>query len=199
LLYTLVQLFGWNLPQWPINPWFFNPLAWQFLVVLGAWWELGNGKLLRLWLASRAAAVLASLYLIVALIIALSWSIQPLDALVPGWLTRLIYPINKSDLDLLRLLHFLAIAVLVPKFVPPDWKGLTAPIMRAAIRCGENSLEIYCAGVLLALGARILLEKVSSGPAMQVAASFAGVAVSIALASLLTKIKIESRTQPKLF
>ena len=199
LLYTLVQLSGWNLPQWPKNPWFFNPLAWQFLVVLGAWWELGNGKLLRSWLASRGATILAATYLILALLIALSWSIQPLDVLVPGWLGRLIYPINKSDLDSLRLLHFLAIAILVAKLVPPDWKGLTAPIMRGAIRCGENSLEIYCAGVLLALGARILLEKVSATPAIQIAASFAGIAALVVLASLLTKMKIESRTQPKLF
>ena len=199
LLYTLVQLSGWNLPQWPKNPWFFNPLAWQFLVVLGAWWELGNGKLLRSWLAWRGATILAATYLIVALLIALSWSIQPLDVLVPGWLGRLIYPINKSDLDSLRLLHFLAIAILVAKLVPPDWKGLTAPIMRGAIRCGENSLEIYCAGVLLALGARILLEKVSATPAIQIAASFAGIAALVVLASLLTKMKIESRTQPKLF
>ena len=199
LLYTLVQLSGWNLPQWPKNPWFFNPLAWQFLVVLGAWWELGNGKLLRSWLAWRGATILAATYLIIALLIALSWSIQPLDVLVPGWLGRLIYPINKSDLDSLRLLHFLAIAILVAKLVPPDWKGLTAPIMRGAIRCGENSLEIYCAGVLLALGARVLLEKVSATSAMQVAASFAGIAALVVLASLLTKMKIESRTQPKLF
>src|SRR6516165_47604 len=199
LLYTLVQLSGWNLPQWPKNPWFFNPLAWQFLVVLGAWWELGNGKLLRSWLAWRGATILAATYLIIALLIALSWSIQPLDVLVPGWLGRLIYPINKSDLDSLRLLHFLAIAILVAKLVPPDWKGLTAPIMRGAIRCGENSLEIYCAGVLLALGARILLEKVSATPAIQIAASFAGIAALVVLGSLLTKMKIESRTQPKLF
>ena len=199
LLYTLVQLSGWNLPQWPKNPWFFNPLAWQFLVVLGAWWELGNGKLLRSWLAWRGATILAATYLIIALLIALSWSIEPLDVLVPGWLARLIYPINKSDLDSLRLLHFLAIAILVAKLVPPDWKGLTAPIMRGAIRCGENSLEIYCAGVLLALGARILLEKVSATPAIQIAASFAGIAALVVLASLLTKMKIESRTQPKLF
>jgi hypothetical protein len=199
LLYTLVQLFGWNLPQWPNNPWFFNPLAWQLLVVLGAWWELGNGKLLRSWLASRGATILAATYLIIALLIALSWTIQPLEVLVPGWLAQLIYPINKSDLDALRLLHFLAIAILVAKFVPPDWKGLTAPIMRGAIRCGENSLEIYCAGVLLALGARVLLEKVSAASAMQVAASFAGIAALVVLASLLTRMKIESRTQAKLF
>jgi hypothetical protein len=199
LLYGLVQLFGWNLPQWPNNRWFFNPLAWQSLVVLGAWWELGNAELLRSWLASRTAAVLAVIYLIAALVIALSWSIHPLDALIPRQLEQLIYPIDKSNLDPLRLLHFLAIVIIVAKFVPPDWKGLTAPIMRGAIRCGENSLEIYCAGVLLALGADVLLKKVSDAPAMQVAASFAGVAASIALASLLTRMKIESRTQPKLF
>jgi hypothetical protein len=198
-LYGLVQLFGWNLPQWPNRQWFFNPLAWQFLVVLGAWWELGNAELLRSWLASRTATVLAAIYLIAALVIALSWSIQPLDALIPRWLAQLIYPIDKSNLDLLRLLHFLAIVVIVAKFVPADWKGLTTPIMRGAIRCGENSLEIYCAGVLLALGAAVLLKQVSNNPAMQVAVSFAGVAASIALASLLTRMKIESRTQPKLF
>jgi len=53
--------------------------------------------------------------------------------------------------------------------------------------------------VLLALGARILLEKVSATPAIQIAASFAGIAALVVLASLLTKMKIESRTQPKLF
>ena len=71
-LYGLVQLFAWNLPQWPNNEWYFNPLAWQLLVVLGAWWELGNAELLRSWLASRTAAVLAVTYLIAALVVALS-------------------------------------------------------------------------------------------------------------------------------
>jgi hypothetical protein len=35
LLYLLVQAFTWN-PAWPRGEWFFNPLAWQALFVLGA-------------------------------------------------------------------------------------------------------------------------------------------------------------------
>jgi OpgC protein len=82
-------------------------------------------------------------------------------------LAKLIYPIDKSDLDPLRLLHFLAIAILVARFVGPDWKGLTTPILRSVIRCGEKALEIYCVGVLLSLAADVVLVKVSDGLAMQ--------------------------------
>lgn len=199
LLYGLVQHFGWNLPQWPRNEWYFNPFAWQLLVVLGAWWEIGDRSKLRRWLTSPAVAAMAMLYLSFALLIALSWSFEPFQGVVPQFLARLIYPIDKSDLDPLRLLHFLAIAVLVMKFVARDWWGLTIPVLRAAVRCGENSLEIYCAGVLLALTSHVLLVKVSSGLAMQVAVSVGGVAALAVFATLLTRVKIASRSELKLF
>jgi hypothetical protein len=199
LLYGLVQLFGWNLPQWPRNEWFFNPFAWQFLVVLGASWETATRDAWRPLVTSRGAITLATLYLFVALVIALSWSFPPLAALVPQALAAQIYPIDKSDLDPLRLLHFLAIAVLVAKFVPLGFKGLGTPVLRAAVRCGENSLELYCAGVLLSLAAHAVLVKVSSAPAMQVALSIAGVLALIAIAAGLTRLKIASRSHPTLF
>jgi hypothetical protein len=199
LLYVLVQHFGWNLPQWPINQWYFNPFAWQVLVVLGAWWELRGRFLLNSWMGLRSVTGIAALYLLFAFLVTLGWSYKPLEAAVPQVLVDLIYPIDKSDLDPLRLLHFLAIAILVAAFVPREWKGLATPILRGAIRCGENSLEIYSAGVLLSLGGRILLVKVSSGFAMQVAVSISGVAVLVAIATLLTRIKIASRSEPRLF
>jgi hypothetical protein len=43
LLYALVHVFGWTVSTWPNNVWFFNPLAWQLLIVLGAWWVI-EGK-----------------------------------------------------------------------------------------------------------------------------------------------------------
>jgi hypothetical protein len=58
--------------------------------------------------------------LLFALVVALSWSIKPLDAAIPQALAKLIYPIDKSDLDPLRLLHFLASAILVANFVPRE-------------------------------------------------------------------------------
>jgi hypothetical protein len=195
LLYALVHVFGWTVPAWPNSVWFFNPLAWQLLVVLGAWCVI-EGKGFWPWLTSRPALVLAVLYLVFSLIIALSWIIKPLEALVPQALAKLVYHVDKSDLDPLRLLHFFALAILAVWFVPRNWRGLTTPVMRGAIRCGENSLAIYCLGVLLALASQIALVDISDGLAMQIALSLAGILVMIAAATLLSSIK--PRQQPRL-
>jgi len=195
LLYALVHVFGWTVPAWPNNVWFFNPLAWQLLVVLGAWCVIA-GKGLRPWLTSRTALVLAVLYLAVSLIIALSWSLKPPEELVPQALAKPVYPVDKSNLDPLRLLHFFALAILAVWLVPRNWRWLTTPVMRGAIRCGENSLAIYCLGVLLALASHIALVDISDGLPMQVALSLAGILVMIAAATLLSSIKIKPRQQP---
>jgi hypothetical protein len=126
----------------------------------------------------------------------LSWSIKPLQALVPQALLTLLYPIDKSNLDPLRLLHFLALAVLVAWFVPRDWRGLTTAVMRGAIRCGQNSLPIYCLGVLLTLASHLALLDISDGPMMQIALSVGGVVVMIVAATLLNLIQIKPRQQP---
>jgi hypothetical protein len=192
-LYALVHLFGWTVPAWPNGHWAFNPLAWQLLVVLGAWWMLEE-KRARPWVTSRTVLGLAVLYLLFSLVIALSWRIKPLEALVPQALAKL-YPLDKSNLDPLRLLHFLAIAVLAAWFVPRNWRGLTTPVMRGAICCGQNSLPIYCIGVLLAFAGHMVLFDISAGLAMQIAVSLVGIAAMIATATLLNLISIKPRQQ----
>ena len=191
-LYALVHVFGWTVPAWPNSHWAFNPLAWQLLVVLGAWWMI-EGKRVRPWVTSRTALVLAVLYLLFSLVIALSWRIKPLEALIPQALAKLFYPMDKSNLDPLRLLHFLAMAVLAARFVPRNWRGLMTPVMRGAIRCGQNSLPIYCLGVLLAFASHIVLLDISDGLAMQVALSLGGIVAMIATATLLNLISIKPR------
>jgi hypothetical protein len=193
-LYALVHVFGWTVPAWPNGHWAFNPLAWQLLVVLGAWWMLED-KRVRPWVTSRTALGLAVLYLLFSLVIALSWRIKPLEALIPQALAKL-HPLDKSNLDPLRLLHFLAIAVLAAWFVPRNWRGLTTPVMRGAICCGQNSLPIYCLGVLLAFAGHMALSNISDGLAMQIAVSLVGIAAMIATAALLNLIRIKSRQQP---
>jgi len=192
LLYALVHIFGWTVPAWPNNVWFFNPLAWQLLIVFGAWWVI-EGKRFWPWVTSRTALVLAALYLVFSLVVALSCSIKPLESLVPQALTKLLYPLDKSNLDPLRLLHFLALAILAVWLVPRDWRGLTTPVMRCAIHCGENSLPIYCLGVLLVLASHIALVDISDGPAMQIALSLGGILVLIAAAKLLNLIRTKPR------
>ena len=197
LLYALVHVLGWTVPAWPNNVWFFNPLAWQLLVVLGAWCVI-EGKGFWPWMTSRAALVLAVLYLAFSLIVTLSWSIKLPEELVPQALTKLAYLMDKSDLAPLRLLHFFALAILAVWLIPRNWRWLTTPVMRGATRCGENSLAIYCLGVLLALASHIALLNISDELAMQIALSLAGILVMIAAATLLSSNRIKPRQQQPL-
>jgi hypothetical protein len=196
LLYALVHVFGWTVPAWPNNVWFFNPLAWQFLIVLGAWWVI-EGKRVRPWVTSRTALVLAALYLVFSLIITLSWNIKLLEPLIPEALTNLLFPMDKSNLSPFRVLHFLALAVLAVWFVPYNWRGLITPVMRGAIRCGENSLPIYCLGVLLALASHVALHDISDGLAMQIALSLGGILMMIVAAMLLNAMRSKIGRQPR--
>ena len=194
-LYLLVHVFGWTVPAWPSSHWAFNPIAWQLLVVLGAWWMI-DGKRAEPWVRSRPALVLAVLYLLFSLMIALSWRIKPLEALIPQALAQLHDTLDKSNLAPLRLLHFLAIAVLAGWLIPHDWRMLKTPVMRGAIRCGQNSLPIYCLGVLLAFASQTALLHISNGLAMQIVLSIGGVVAMIMGATLLSLINIKPRRQP---
>ena len=194
-LYLLVHVFGWTVPAWPSSHWAFNPIAWQLLVVLGAWWMI-DGKRAEPWVRSRPALVLAVLYLLFSLMIALSWHIKPLEGLIPQALAQLHDTLDKSNLAPLRLLHFLAIAVLAGWLIPHDWRMLKTPVMRGAIRCGQNSLPIYCLGVLLAFASQTALLHISNGLAMQIVLSIGGVVAMIMGATLLSLINIKPRRQP---
>jgi len=196
LLYSLVYVFGWSVPAWPNNVWFFNPLAWQLLIVLGAWCVI-EGKKFRQSVVSRTALVLAVLYLAFSLIIALSWRIRPLETLVPQTLTNLFFPLDKSNLSPLRLLHFFSLAILAAWFVPHNWRGPMMPVMRGAVRCGQNSLPIYCLGVLLALACHVALLDISDGLAMQITLSLGGILAMIVAAMLLNSIRIKPGRQPR--
>jgi hypothetical protein len=199
LFYLMVQMFGWNAPAWPNGELYFNPLAWQFLFVFGAWYAHDGAFRLKTIVQSRAVLVLASLYLAISLAIVLSWEIKPLEAVVPNAVSGLIYPIYKSSLAPLRLLHFLALAVLVSRLMPPDWHGLMKSSVMAMIRCGENSLPTYCIGVLLSFVGFVILSQFSATVVMQVVVGIGGIALMIAAASLMTWASKHDRPGPKLF
>jgi len=89
----------------------------------------------------------------------------------------------------------LAIAVLAAWLVPRDWSWLKTPVMRGAICCGQNSLPIYCVGVLLAFASHMALLGISDGLAMQIVLSLGGIGAMIATATLLSLIDIKPRHQ----
>ena len=71
-----------------------------------------------------------------------------------------------------------------------------AAVMHGAKRCGENSLPIYCLGVLLALASHVALLGISNGLAMQIALSLTGILVMIVAAMLLNSIRIKPKRRP---
>jgi hypothetical protein len=199
LLYLMVQLFGWHVPAWPSGELYFNPLAWQVLFVFGAWYAYEGAGRLRTIVQSRAALVLAMFYLTFSLAVTLSWQIKALEGFMPDALSKVIYPIDKSHLAPERLLHFLALAIVVSRLTPPDWRGLMKPWMTAMIRCGENSLAMYCLSILLSFIGYVILVRFSSSIAMQAAVSIVGIALMIATATLMTWTAKQDRPGPKLF
>jgi hypothetical protein len=195
LLYLLTWYFAWNIPAYPNGYWVFNPFAWQLLFVFGAWCALGGAKRLDFVIRSRVAAALAIAIILFAFAISLTWYIPGLDRLVPRWLEEWMYPIDKTNLDVLRFAHFLALAVLTVRIVPPNWPGLASPILRPAILCGQHSLEIFCLGVFLSFAAHFAMVEINEGIGMQVAASLLGILVMIATAALISWYKrIEGRS-----
>ena len=196
LLYVLTWNFDWNLPAYPNGVWFFNPFAWQLLFVFGAWCALGGAKRLAPVLQSRTILAIAIAYLAFAFVIALTWYIEPLGRLVPNWLSEWMYPIDKTNLDVLRFAHFLALAAVTVHFVPRDWPVLKWPILQPAIRCGQHSLEIFCLGVFLAFAGQFVISEYSGGPLIQIAISLTGIVIMIGTANLISWYKVIEGRSP---
>jgi hypothetical protein len=192
-LYALMHVFGWNVPAYPDGGWVFNPFAWQLLFVFGAWCALGGAERLAPWLKSRAMLYLAAAYLVFAFCITLTWYFPRLGSYVPHALSDVLYPIDKTNLDVLRILHFFALAIVTLRFVPRGWPVLKSPVFRPAILCGQHSLAIFCLGVFLAFAGHFVFTEVSNRLPMQVFVSLAGIAVMVATAKLLAWYKAVER------
>lgn len=201
-IYAAAWEFGWNLPAFPSGVWYFNPFAWQLLFVFGAWCALGGADRLGGLLQSRFTLSIAIAYLLFALAIVLTWHIPRLEQLVPKALADLIYPIDKTNLDVLRFAHFLALAAVTVYFVPSNAPWLQSPLLRPAILCGQHSLEIFCLGVFLAFAAHFVKVEVSGGIPMQILVSVLGILIMVATAGLISWYKIaegkKSGTRPKM-
>ena len=195
-VYAIVWKFGLNLPAYPEGVWFFNPFAWQLLFVFGAWCALGGAERLTVLLSSRVTLALAIVYLLVAFYVALSWHLPVVHPLVPSWLEDVIYPIDKTNLDVLRFAHFLALATVTVWFIPRTWPPLNSRALYPAILCGQHSLEIFCLGVFLAFAGHFAMVEISGALWMQVVISVVGILTMIAAAALIAWYKRADERRP---
>lgn len=187
-LWLLVGIFGLNLPHYP-NPggWAFNPFAWQLLFVmgfaLGVLWRDGWCFKIPIWVVW-----LAVIYLLFALVMTRLklWDYMPTFSL-----PHRLWPWNKTYVSGARLLHLLALIVVV--MGTPLWSWLKrVPHANFVNAIGRNALPIYCWGSLLcvvAMVARLELDAGIVGDILVVAAHLTLVAVLAQLHDRSRKIQ----------
>jgi hypothetical protein len=189
LLYAVTWHYDLYFSSYPSGYWMFNPLAWQLLFVFGAWCALGGAQRMSRILSSPVTLVICLVYLILAFGVTLTWYLPQLGHLMPRRLEQFIYPIDKTDLDVLRFAHFLALAAITVHFLPREWPGLKSPWLRPLILCGQHSLEIFCLGVFLAFAGHFVLAEIGGGVALHALVSLSGILVMWGVAWLISWYK----------
>ena len=181
-LYIAARHFHVNLPSYPSGEWFFNPFTWQLLFVLGAWLAAGGARTIRPLVDARLPAVASILFLLFALAATLSVHRPDLQSPLLIALFEPFTPNDKTNLAPYRIAHLLALALLVVKYIPFDWPGLKRPIFRPLIKCGQQSLEVFCVGVFLSFIAHFVLETTSNAFPAQVLVGVGGLSLMTAVA-----------------
>lgn len=148
LLWLSVQVFGLTLWTTSGERWFFNPFAWQFLFILGAFcghparagkWGFASDK--RLYWAALAIAVPVAIIQISETLSLWFWWVHSLR---PHTLL-----LDKTALGPLRIVSFFALLIVVRRHLPePGWFSRFT-WSRGVIRCGSASLNVFSLGVLL--------------------------------------------------
>jgi hypothetical protein len=187
-LYALTLRHDWSLPAYPADSvWFFNPLAWQFLFIIGA--SAGHARFTGKWpfpsgaWASQLTVAIAGFLILINI----SWVIHLLYDPFPAILAKelLSYTIDKTNLAPLRLLNFLTLALATVYFVRPDTSFLRWRVARPFILCGQHSLYVFCLGIVLAVCGHFILSEFYGELPMQIIINLAGFGMMVGTAWLL--------------
>ena len=182
-LYLAARQFDWNLSSFPDGRWSLNPFCWQLLFVLGAWLALSGAAQMRAIHKLQELAVLraaAWLYLLFALAVTVAGKF-PQVGIVLEFLRDALLP-NKENLAPHRVLHFLALAFLFTHLVPRDWSGFRWQTLQPVIKCGQEWLAVFCAGVFLSFAGHLVLITGPDSLAMHVLVSFTGISIMTGVA-----------------
>ena len=185
VLYVAARKFDWNLSSFPDGHWYFNPFSWQLLFVLGAWFALGSERQMRAIRSLQDLSILrilALLYLLFALIVTVAGNLPQLAGIVPDAVLNFFLPNEKENLAPYRVLHFLTLAFLFSFAVPRDWHGFQRPALRPIVKCGEEWLPVFCAGVFLSFAGHFFLITGPNSLAMHFLVSIAGIAIMAGVA-----------------
>lgn len=198
-LYLAARQFEWSLPSFPDGYLYFNPFCWQLLFVFGAWLALGRAREGRSILELPMLRYLGIAYLGFALVMTMAGRFPELERMFPAWLFDAFNPNDRTNLAPYRFLHFIVLAFFVTQLVPKDWHGLGWPIFKPIIKCGQQSVAVFCVGVFLSFAAHFLLILSSDSLLAQIFVSVSGIAIMTLVAYYISWSKQQDsppRTSP---
>lgn len=133
----------WNLQQRE-HGWYFNPLGWQLLFVLGMWMSR-NAPLDRLRVAKRprAIAILGGLFVLCFLLKA----VEKYQIAVPLLGTLAMPGRLKNNLGAAHVLHFFLSLYLFMLLLPAGDRMSRWLATRAVMRVGQQSAECFCLSI----------------------------------------------------
>lgn len=154
-LYAATLAWQLQLPSWPArNVWFFNPLSWQLLVMLGFAAvtlrrtdpDVCQSLIARLWPVSVVLVVIG------ATIVWLDYRPQPSSA-APA--LRYFFLFDKQYLSPVRIVNMIAVAIAFYPLFPLLARSMSA-VVGYFSSLGRNSLAVFCTASLLALAGQIV-------------------------------------------
>jgi hypothetical protein len=190
-IYLLVRVTSINLLSWDGEGWFFDPMAWQFLFVIGV--LLACAPLRpprRPWLFDAGAAVVVILGIVVTIMIEphphrMDW--------VTGSVFRSLVVEDKTGLYPLRLISILALTWLCIRAIRFDAGWLRSRWAAPLVLVGQNSLPVFCSGIVIGFVARLGLEY-DDQAAMQVGINLFGGLGMLGVGALAAWYRTKGRT-----
>jgi hypothetical protein len=184
-LYVAARTFDWNFTSFPDGRWYFNPFSWQLLFELGAWFAMSGAKQMRAIRSLQEISFLriaALLYLLFALMITAAAKFPQFAAYIPEPVLSAFLPNDKENLAPYRVLHFLTLAFLFTYMVPRNWRGFQWQALQPLIKCGQEWLPVFCAGVFLSFAGHLVLITGPDLLALHVLVSIAGISIMTGIA-----------------
>jgi hypothetical protein len=152
-IYLSALVFQITVPTWPTQgQWFFNPLCWQAVFVLGFSMsrERGPGGWVR---ANISWIRLVALPIVIGGVFMVWFRWWPDPTRVPE--PKLLFIAGKTFVTPILLIQFLALIAVFSALFPAIARAAPRPVDFLSM-LGRNSLQVFCAGSVLSLAGQIL-------------------------------------------
>lgn len=189
-IYAAARVSGFNFPSWTGGGWYFNPIAWQFLFIIGALLSYAPPRI-----TVNAAILDVAAGAVVVVGVVLLWLVWPypdIHARLPASATRVLISVDKEGLHPMRLLSILALAWLVSRTIPASVAWLQGAVARPLVLCGQHSLPVFCCGIFLSFLGRLAMEE-RSGWLVQAGVNLSGIMAMVGIGMLAAWYKQKGR------